>query len=200
MLSFGSVNLWAAEKLDVGNIYRWANSEDYRRLMAGLQRPQSMPELEGWLAEHLRSDREELYSIKTPDAEMVGLLNLSNIDLRGGCAEVGLMVDSEFWGRGYGHDALVAGILHAFEDKRLHRLQADILSINTPSKNLFERLGFRREGVRREAVFLAGRYLDIEMYGLLAQEFQRPDPYPARPETNDVSKDDSGETARAETA
>ncbi len=116
-----------------------------------------MPELEAWLTAIVNSQDEEVYSIKTPDAEMIGFLNLSRIDRRAGWAEIGLLVEPDLWGRGYGHDALVAAVSYAFEDLRLHRLQSEILSINEPSKRLFERLGFIPEGVRREAVYLSGR-------------------------------------------
>lgn len=151
-----------------------------------------MPELEAWLTAIVNSQDEEVYSIKTPDAEMLGFLNLSRIDRRAASAEIGLLIDPEHWGRGYGHDALVAAVAYAFEDLRIHRLQADILSINFPSKRLFENLGFIQEGVRREAVFLSGRYLDIDVYGLLSREFRRP--HPKSSPSEKVEGEDSAES------
>lgn len=174
MLSYGSVNLWALERQDLGQHYRWSNDDALRRLLGQSPRPRSFPELEAWMAAVITDTSQEIYSIKTPQAELVGWLHLQGIDLHHGCANVGLAIDPEFWRQGYGRDALTAACIYAFEDRRLSRLEAEILALNTPSRGLFAGLGFQHEGTRREAVYTAGRRLDVELYGLLARDFQRP--------------------------
>lgn len=186
MLSYGAVNLWAVEKQDFGEHYRWANNDTIRRLVGAPPKPRSTTELEAWLVEVLKDPTQEVYSIKTPEAQMVGWLHLFGIDLRNGCAEIGIVLDEEEWGKGYGHDALVACISYAFEDLRLHRLQAEVLDINIPSKNLFAALGFSLEGCRRESCYTSGRFLDTAIFGLLDNEFTRPQPRSGEDEAPEV--------------
>jgi ribosomal-protein-alanine N-acetyltransferase len=55
---------------------------------------------------------------------------------------------------------------------QLHRIEAATIVDNTRSVRLLERLGFRREGVRREySLEEDGAYHDSAIYGLLRREF-----------------------------
>jgi RimJ/RimL family protein N-acetyltransferase len=176
MLSFGNANLWAIERQDLGHHYRWANDDAVRRLAGVPPRPRSMAQLEGWYLSVQNDQTQEVYSVKTAEAEMVGWVHLHDIDVRNGTASLGVVIDPEHWRGGLGHQALVAVIGYAFEDLRLVRLEAEILTMNQPSRRLFARLGFVHEGTRRQGYFTAGRRLDVELYGLLSSEFTRPAP------------------------
>lgn len=177
MLSFGSVNLWAIERQDLGQHYQWANDESLCRLAGASTMPRSMATLERWYGGLQSDPRQEVFSIKDAEAHMLGWVHLQDLDERCGSACLGIVIDPNYWGRGFAYEALAAMMGYAFEDRRLNRLQAEILSMNKPSKALFLKLGFSHEGTRRQAYFGAGRYLDIEIYGLLLQEYRRPRSY-----------------------
>lgn len=177
MLNFGEVNLWALERQDLGDHYRWANDDSLRRLAGLPPEPRSMMQLEAWFAQ-LQNDRgQRVYSVKDSQAQALGWAHLYDIDQRIGSASVGLVIDEQQWRQGYGYQTLAALTIHAFDDLRLVRLESEILSMNRPSRLLFEKIGFRHEGTKRQAQYTAGRRLDVEMYGLLALEFE----WPARP-------------------
>lgn len=176
MLSFGGVNLWKIEQQDLADHYRWANNDNIRRLVGGPPRPRNLAELEAWYKSIIQDPGQEVYSVKSHQAKSLGWIQLSAINHISGSAEVGIVIDEEMWGKGYGHDALVAVIRYAFEDLRLHRLSAEMLTINGPSYRLFTSVGFQAEGKRREAYFTAGRYLDVVELGLLSTEFLEPAP------------------------
>lgn len=176
MINFGSANLWKLEQQDLGNHYRWANNDNLRRLVGGAPRPKSFVDLEIWFKSVQDDPKQEIYSIKSSQADHVGWVQLTDIDFVSGLAQVGILIDEEYWGQGFGHDSLVALIKYAFEDLRLHRLEAQVLAINLPSLNLFERVGFGREGLKRESYYTSGRYLDAVQMGLLSREFRCPRP------------------------
>jgi RimJ/RimL family protein N-acetyltransferase len=186
MLSFGAINLWALERQDLGHHYRWANDDKLRRLAGVMPQPRSMAQLEAWYQTLANDPRQEVYSVKSGEAEMLGWVHLHDLDLRNGSASVGVVVDPQHWRKGVGFQALAALAIHAFDDLRLFRLEAEILSMNHPSKALFAKLGFGHEGTRRQSYFTAGRRLDVEQYGLLASEFvwprlaERPEPQPGK--------------------
>ncbi len=189
MLSFGLVNLWTLERQDLGNHYSWANDDTLRRLSGFPPRPRGLAQLESWYAELVKDASQEVYSIKSSEAVPLGWVHLHDIDLRNGTATLGIVLDSEHWGRGYGHDALTAVVIHAFEDLRIARLEAEILAMNRPSMGLFERLGFVHEGTKRQFYYTAGRRLDVHLYGLLATEFVRPRPLSPTKASNTLEGD-----------
>lgn len=61
----------------------------------------------------------------------------------------------------------------AFRELNLHRLQLITISYNERAINLYEKLGFKREGVYREAVFRDGKRYDMYLYGILDREWSQ---------------------------
>jgi len=62
--------------------------------------------------------------------------------------------------------------IFAFDELNLHRVTATVFSNNERSIALFEKLGFRREGVYREFLQRDGRRYDMYLYGLLRPEWE----------------------------
>jgi ribosomal-protein-alanine N-acetyltransferase len=73
---------------------------------------------------------------------------------------LGFAVDREFEGRGLMHEALAASIDWLFDTLNLHRVQASHRPENERSRRLLARLGFAREGLAREYLFIDGAWRD----------------------------------------
>lgn len=73
-------------------------------------------------------------------------------------------------GEGLCYEALTA-LLERLFNEALHRIDGEVYSCNEPSIRLLERLGFVREGVKRQAHFDGEGYIDIFAYGLLRSDF-----------------------------
>ena len=183
MISYGGVNLWKLEQPDLADHNRWANDDTLRRLAGWPPGPRSQAELVAWFNTVISDPAQEVFSLKSFSAEHLGWVHFSEVDLVNGTASVGIALDPRFWGKGFAHDGLAAALKFAFEDLRLHRLEAEIIAINLPSIKLFTRLGFVKEGVKRESYFTRGRHLDVLSFGLLASEYVNPTPVTAEPET-----------------
>ena len=81
-----------------------------------------------------------------------------------------LMIDPAFRGRGLATRAVLELVTRVFEERGLHRIEAEVYGFNTPAQRMFERAGFTREGVRRRAYHRAGDWQDGVRFGLLADE------------------------------
>ncbi len=104
--------------------------------------------------------------------EVIGRINFTQI-ARGpfqSCM-LGYAIDSEYEGRGLMREALVATIEHVFNVLRLHRVQANYVLHNERSGRLLERLGFRREGIAREYLFINGSWRDHVLTARLNADF-----------------------------
>jgi ribosomal-protein-alanine N-acetyltransferase len=95
------------------------------------------------------------------DGPLIARINFSQIS-RGvfqSCM-LGYAIDREHEGRGLMHEALAASIDWLFETMKLHRVQANHLSENERSARLLARLGFVREGLARDYLFINGAWRD----------------------------------------
>ena len=54
----------------------------------------------------------------------------------------------------------------------MHRIGAKLMPANTMSSDLVRRLGFTYEGIQRETFKLQGRYEDLGVYSMLADEWR----------------------------
>lgn len=73
---------------------------------------------------------------------------------------LGFAVDREFEGRGLMHEALSASIDWLFGALNLHRVQASHRPENLRSERLLARLGFAREGLARDYLYIDGAWRD----------------------------------------
>lgn len=113
--------------------------------------------------------------------EIVGVINVSEI-VRGAfrSAYLGYYAFLPHAGRGYMTEGLILALGWAFRDMRLHRVEANIQPDNDASRALIRRLGFRREGLSRRYLKIAGRWRDHERWALLAEEWVGRQPHTRR--------------------
>ncbi|NLA96303.1 MAG: GNAT family N-acetyltransferase [Clostridiaceae bacterium] len=108
------------------------------------------------------------------EKETIGLVTLSDLDTVMGNGETGIMLAGRAWqGRGFATEAMQLMLGYAFCELGLHRVYARVAAENTPSLNLFRRLGFQEEGRLREAMRRGGRFVDLILFGLLEYEFRK---------------------------
>ncbi|EIT87046.1 N-acetyltransferase GCN5 [Fictibacillus macauensis ZFHKF-1] len=74
-------------------------------------------------------------------------------------------------GSGYMSEALT-GLFHVLFQRATHRIEAEVYSYNERSQSLLTKLGFQKEGVRRQAHYDEGIYSDIYGFGLLAHDWR----------------------------
>jgi len=106
-------------------------------------------------------------------AEFIGGIGTHKIDWLYRRVEIGYWIAQKFQGRGIVTDACRAVIDHAFEAWRLNRVEIHCAIGNEKSCAIPKRLGFKFEGVLREAQLLNGEYQDINVYGMLAREWEK---------------------------
>ena len=105
--------------------------------------------------------------------EFIGVIGTHRIDWLYQRVEIGYWISQKFQGRGIVTDACRAVIDHAFNEWGLHRVEIHCATENEKSCAIPKRLGFQFEGVLREAQLLNGRFVDINVYGMLAPEWSQ---------------------------
>jgi RimJ/RimL family protein N-acetyltransferase len=80
-------------------------------------------------------------------------------------------------GKGYGREAVGLLVDYLFHEYELARVGATADTSNVPSLKILERLGFRREGTLRSALFHHAAWHDVAVFGVTPSEWTaRPRP------------------------
>lgn len=105
-------------------------------------------------------------------SQPIGVISLNHINWRDRDAEAGIIIgEPEFWGRGYGTDALHTLLHIGFRWYNLHRIHLYVVHDNIRAQRAYEKCGFQFEGRLRDAVFRDGQYDDLLLMSLLEGEF-----------------------------
>ncbi len=110
---------------------------------------------------------------KKDDDTLIGCGDIAFIDKYNQRCNLGITMgyDKQNWGKGYATETLKAIIDYCFNELGMNRIQAEIYEFNARSIRLFERLGFQREGVKRQNIFKKGEFKNEYIYGLLKEEW-----------------------------
>jgi [ribosomal protein S5]-alanine N-acetyltransferase len=103
--------------------------------------------------------------------EIAGVFTISQI-VRGAfqSAYLGYYASGRTARQGYMREAMELVLDHAFNDLRLHRIEANIQPGNAPSIALARGAGFRLEGYSPRYLLIGGRWRDHERYAITADE------------------------------
>ncbi len=101
---------------------------------------------------------------------MIGKCILFQFSQQNRRAEIGFILNHNYWRQGLMQQALEAIIEFAFKTLKLHRIEADVDMENAASLGLLEKLGFQREGLFRDRWYVYGEWQHSVMLGLLNSE------------------------------
>jgi RimJ/RimL family protein N-acetyltransferase len=99
---------------------------------------------------------------------LAGEALLWGIDAHNRTAHIGISLRPTFRGRGLATEVVRVLCDYGFVVRGLHRLEVETLADNTPMLQAAIRVGFVREGTRRESAWVNGEFLDEVILGLLA--------------------------------
>lgn len=124
--------------------------------------------------EQMRKNGSYNFAIRTLDhIILIGSAGLKTPDWKNRSAELGISIgNSSYWGRGYGTDATRVLLRYGFLELNLNRIELVVYGYNERAIKSYQKIGFRHEGTRRQALFREGRYYDTHLMAMLRQEWQ----------------------------
>ena len=173
MLIYGEkIVLRAVEESDNAMLLSLINDPDTEMMLGGSSWPVSEAEQLRWF-EHQEKSRDVLRCIVAlqENSKAIGTIILSDIDQKNATGHIHIKMSKDGGrGKGYGTDAVNTMVQYAFEELRLNCIYANILSYNEASIKLFERCGFKRDGVLRQRGFKRGKFCDLFYYSKLISD------------------------------
>jgi len=167
------VRLRAVTRDDLPRYVRWIADPDVTRFL-NFFRPISLEQEERWFESTIAHESQHVFAIETLAGEHIGGVGLHSIHPRYRHAEVGIFIgEKEYWGRGYGSEALQLMLAFAFEQLNLNRVYLHVFAYNERAIAAYQKCGFVREGVLRQAVYKNGEYADALVMAILRDEYLR---------------------------
>jgi RimJ/RimL family protein N-acetyltransferase len=167
----GSVALAPLTAADSPALLDWINDRDLVVLNSPF-RPVSAAQHSEWFDDIQRRADTVFLGIRIePAGELIGTVQLHSIHPIHRSAELQIRIAKpSYRGRGYGSTAVRLALRLAFEDLNLNRLSLHVFSDNLRAIRTYEKAGFVREGLLRDAAFIGGAYVDVVVMGILRKE------------------------------
>lgn len=169
---FGSIKLLNVVNLtkeELETIRSWRNKEEIRKWM--YTDHIIVPEEHFSWVHRLRTKNTAVYFLVEYGDEPVGVVGLSNINIKDKSASVGIYIGNEkFRGKGLGKLMMYALLKFSFDVFGLNRVQIEVFSNNIAAIRLYEKF-FQKEGILRELKFKNGVFRDVIVMSILKKEW-----------------------------
>ncbi|MGE0601966.1 MAG: GNAT family N-acetyltransferase [Dehalococcoidia bacterium] len=167
------VRLRALEDSDAPVMYRWINDWETVKYL-GSRYPRTLQYEREWATKGDPEFGQAQFMVETlAESKPIGWLGLHEAAPENRCASLGIAIgDHEFLDGGYGTDTMRTACRYGFDMMNLNRIELTVYDWNVRAMRVYEKVGFRREGVLRDGIFKAGRWNDLVFMGLLRGELQ----------------------------
>jgi [ribosomal protein S5]-alanine N-acetyltransferase len=160
---------------DLEKTHQWRNNLELIKLVQGVRFPKTMEMDKEWFNNALndKSNRNIYFGIdEIKTSELIGIVHLSNIDYISNNAVWGFMIGEKIHrGKGIGVEFSNLTLNYSFKQLNLNKIISYIVEDNSASLNLFNKLGFSKEGTLRKHFFIDGDYKDVVIMSLLREDY-----------------------------
>jgi len=155
---------------DAQEIHNYASDRDVSRFI-GWQLMNKLNETYEYIEEMMRREvaGTHLYSsiVHKSTHAIIGTAMVFNFNHDAKHAEIGYVFHKDYWGKGYGSEAVRLMNNFAFEYLKLHKLHARVVNANIGSIRVLERNGFVLEGCLKDYHYVEDAYYDSLLFGKL---------------------------------
>lgn len=168
MIDFGhGITLAPLDSGHLARIRLWRNDERIRTWCRQYDLISEQAHSE-WFERQAKDPTIRMYAIY--DNGIVGVCGLTSIDQVNRRAEFSLYIDPGRHGNGLGERALKTLLHHGFYNLGLNCIWGETFEGN-PAAKMFERLGMKEEGRRRDFYYRNGRFIDARLFSVLRADF-----------------------------
>ncbi|MFX0204699.1 MAG: GNAT family N-acetyltransferase [Candidatus Hodarchaeota archaeon] len=175
MLEGELVRLRTLELTDLDRMTELWNNWEIRQYLVSVV-PASEEEEEQWIRstwERRRKGTDYVFAMETlEEREYIGNIGLHQLNWINRSTILGIAIlDPEYWGKGYGTDALKVLLKYAFTTLNLNRVELEVSANNERAQRVYKKVGFREVGRRRQVRYWGGKYEDGIILDILREEF-----------------------------
>ncbi|MHA1437763.1 MAG: GNAT family N-acetyltransferase [Promethearchaeota archaeon] len=171
------VRIRAFELSDLDKILETFNNYKMRRYLDA-PFPISRGQEEEWIKNAWKAQTDGTgyyFAVENKDTyEFLGSTALDNVSYVNRSAHLGIAIFNPInWNKGYGTDCLKILLSFGFEILNLHSIYLRVFDFNERAIKVYLKIGFKKAGVLREAYFIEGKYHDVILMDILANQFRQ---------------------------
>ena len=175
MLKGNLVGLRAVEVKDLEQLTSWRNNQDFRKYFREYKETNSIAQKK-WFEEKVLSDPfTMMFSIvKLDDDELIGCCGLVYIQWVYRHADLSLYIgrkDAYIDELGYAKESAELLLNHGFNSLGLNKIWTEIYDFDKKKKKLYDKLGFKVDGVLRENYFFDNKFWNSYVLSILSREW-----------------------------
>ncbi|MFC4589552.1 GNAT family N-acetyltransferase [Sphaerisporangium corydalis] len=157
---------------DTDGLWELVRDPETRRL-TGSQAEISYEAARIWYSSRgAQQDRLDLAICDASDGSYVGEIVLNDLDAGNVSCNLRIaLVGPRAYGRGFGTEATRLTLAHAFETVGMHRIGLEVFAFNARAHHVYEKVGFVREGVLRDALRWDGAWHDAIVMSVLSPDW-----------------------------
>ncbi|WP_082235284.1 GNAT family N-acetyltransferase [Halobacillus massiliensis] len=167
------IHLRKVMESDAETYYSWINNLEVMENTSPELDVYTLNETEQFIKNIACSDKSKSYMIELNENSMpIGIVSLVNIDYKNRNAECIIDIGNQnYWGSGYGSEAMGLLLNYGFKELNLHKIYLRVFSFNERAINLYEKLGFDKEGELKEHLFRNGEWHGITCLAIFQTNF-----------------------------
>ncbi len=179
-ISTARLRLRAFRTADAEDVQRLAGQRSIADTTLNIPHPYEDGMAEKWISNHRdwferRQQAVFAVTLPGPPEAFVGAIEL-RVDCEDQRGELGYWIGIPYQRQGYATEAARALLQFGFESWGLHRVTAQCFSRNLPSRRVLQKIGMAHEGHLRQHLIKWGVFEDVDLYGILAEQWRAADP------------------------
>jgi len=160
---------------DAQFVNKLRQQDTLEELIGGVKRPVPYEREVKWIQDIILGDNQHIiyYAVtEKNDDNIIGYVSISEIDYRNGtCHFSGIKIDPDRSGKGLGTEAVLKSMKYVFEELRMERCMALCLENNSASVRMFEKAGFKKEGLMRRNIYKNGKHSNQWLLSIIREDY-----------------------------
>ncbi|ULO07348.1 GNAT family N-acetyltransferase [Paenibacillus sp. 19GGS1-52] len=148
--------------------------DEETRWLTGTQKHNTKEQIARYIERKTGDDSSVLLLIALEENDtVIGDIAIQDMDRNNRTANLRIAIDKvEHQSKGYGQEALLLLLNYGFGILNLHRIELEVYAYNNRAVHVYEKVGFVREGVRRQTLYYNHEYHDVIMMSMLENEYR----------------------------
>jgi RimJ/RimL family protein N-acetyltransferase len=159
---------------DLPYVQKWSRDAELRR-MIGEVAPMSRTDVGKWYKELLADKDRVWFTIVLKKGDrVIGEAGLLRMFRPWRSTDMTIIIgEKDEWRKGYGTEVGHLLLHYAFGQLGFHRISIGVVGFNKRALRFWKSLGFKKEGIERDAHFYDNKYVDGIMMSILENEFRK---------------------------
>lgn len=169
-----NINLRFLEVKDLDEYWKVAfeNPDEDMFYYTGTTHYPSKEEIKIFIGKSCNDDERRHFLICNNKNEIIGEVVLMDIDDEyKSCNYRIALFNKNNFNKGIGYKATKEVLKFAFNNLNLHRVELEVFDYNPRAKAMYEKCGFKEEGIKRDALFINNEFHNIYIMSILSDEF-----------------------------